>query len=103
MRPTSVTVSSQTTSVAIPIDWRDKPFRISLGCIVSPGANLTYKVQHTFDDIFNTAITPSWLDHSTLIGKTGDGDGSYMSPVIAVRLNVTSWVSGSVTLTIVSG
>ncbi len=104
MRPTSVTVSSQTESTAIPINWREPgTFRVSLGCIMSAGANLTYKVQHTFDNIFDSTVTPTWLDHLTLVDKISSADGSYISPVTAVRLAVTTWVSGSVTLTVISG
>ena len=103
MRPTSVTVGSATTSAVLPINWRAVSFRISIGCIISAGANLVYKVQHTFDNIYDPDVTPTWLDHSTLTGKVDNGDGSYISPITAVRLNVTSYTSGSVTMTIVSG
>lgn len=103
MKPTSVAVNSVATSVTIPIDWRARPFRVSIGCIVSAGGDLTYKVQHTFDDVFDPTVTPTWLDHSTLAGKIASADGSYLSPITGVRLNVTAWTSGSVTMTVVSG
>lgn len=99
-RPSSVTVSSQTTSAAVPINYRGGPgtFAVSIGCVVNSGT-LTYKVQHTFDDVFDPAVTPTWFDHASITGKTANADGNYAFPIKAVRLNVTAWTSGSVTMT----
>lgn len=103
MRPTSVTVSSQAASATIPVNWRQKPFSIGLGCVVSGGGTLTYKVQHTFDDIQDSTVTPTWFDHETITGKTASDDGNYAFPVRAVRLNVTAYTNGSVTMTVIQG
>lgn len=101
MRPQVQTVSSQTTGAAIPLDWRLDPFNVSLGCVVSGGANLTYKVQHTFDNVLDASVTPTWFDHSSITGQTGNKDGNYAFPVTAVRLNVTAFTGGSVTMTVI--
>ena len=103
MRATSVTVSSATQSAAIPVNQYAGDFKISLGCVISVGADLTYKIQHTFDNIYNSSITPTWFDHCSLVGLITSKDGSYRAPITAVRLNVTNYISGSVTLTIISG
>lgn len=95
-------MGSQTTSAILPVNWRSENFNLGLGCIISAGANLVYKVQHTFDDIFDSAVTPDWFDHPTMQGLVANRDGSYDMPVRAIRLNVTSYTSGSVTLTIIS-
>lgn len=101
MRPQSVTVSSATTSATIPVNFRAEPgFGIGIGCVINGGGTLTYKVQHTFDDVFDASVTPTWFDHATITGKTANFDGNYAFPVRAVRLNVTAYTSGSVTMTL---
>ncbi len=52
MRPIRVTVGSATVSAPVPMDQYETPFNIGLGVALSAGANLTYKVQQTFDDVF---------------------------------------------------
>lgn len=99
MTPTSTTVSSATTSSPIPLDIKKNPFNVSVATVVS--GTLTYKVQHTFDDVLDPTITATWFDHSTITGKTADQDGNYAFPVRAVRLNVTAWTSGSVSMTVI--
>lgn len=98
-KPTSVTVSSQATSAPIPINWRANNFAVGIGCVV-PSGTLTYKVQHTFDDIYDSSVTPTWFDHASITGKTASSDGNYAFPVRAVRLNVTAYTSGSVVMTV---
>lgn len=102
MRPQTVTVSSQAASAPIPLDWRQVPFNVSLACVV-PSGTLTFKVQHTFDNLLDPTVTPTWFDHSTITGKNASTDGNYAFPVTAVRLNVTSYTSGFVTLTVLQG
>lgn len=95
-----VTVSSQTTSSPIIVDYKKNPCNVSIGCVV-PSGTLTYKVQHTFDDVLDPTVTATWFDHSTITGKTADQDGNYAFPVRAVRLNVTAWTSGDVSMTVI--
>lgn len=99
----SKTVGSATSSAAIPVDWQQVPFAVSLACVVSAGATLTFKVQHTFDDIFDSTVTPTWFDHSSITGKTANTDGNYAFPVKAVRLTLTAWTSGTCTLKVLQG
>lgn len=101
MRPTSVIVTAATTSNPVPINWRGSGgnVAVSIGCVLAGGS--TYKVQHTFDDIFDPGVTPVWFDHASITGKTANSDGNYAFPIRAVRLNVTPFTSGSVTMTVV--
>lgn len=101
MRALSVTVNSATSSAALPLDTYRNPFNVGIGCVISGGATLTYKVQHTFDDIWNSAVTPTWFDNASITGKTTSFDGNYAYPVTAVRLTVTAYTSGSVTMTVI--
>lgn len=98
MRPVIVTVSSQTTSAVVPVNWRERNFNVGLTVVVS--GTLTYSVQYTSDDVQDTDVTPVWFDVNGLDGLTANDDGSIQFPVKAVRLNVTAFTSGSATLTI---
>jgi hypothetical protein len=94
MKPVTVTVSSQTTSAAVPLNHLINPFNVGIGCVVSGGGSLTYKIQHTFDGT-------NWFDHASLVTQTGNADGNYAFPVLQVRVNVTVWASGNVTVTFI--
>lgn len=98
MRPVIVTVSSQAASRSVPVDWRENNFKIGLGVVVD--GTLTYSVQYTFDDIQDSSVTPSWFDLSSLSGITITDSSSIEFPVTAIRINVTAFTSGNVTLTI---
>lgn len=101
MNRTKVTVSSATQSNAIPVDRNANNFAIGFGCVVSAGGVLTYKIQHTFDDVQDSTVTPTWFDHPSVTGKTANQDGNYAFPIAAVRVNVTAYTSGNVTLTLI--
>jgi len=104
MRPIRVSVGSATTSQAIPLDQYISPFNVGVAVTLSAGAGLTYKVQHTFDDVFAAGFNPAtatWFDHATITGKTASFDGNYAFPVSAIRLNVTPWTSGTATFNVV--
>jgi uncharacterized protein YgiM (DUF1202 family) len=102
MRPTSVTVGSQTSSAWIPVDYRQTNFNLGIS-VVSSGTN-TWKVEVTMDDPYTTtptAITaPSPLD----TGSGGTNEiGNITIPCRAVRLTVSAWTSGAATMTVVQG
>lgn len=104
MRPIRVTVSSATTSNVLPMDQYISPFNLGLGVSLSAGANLTYTVQHTFDDIWAanySAASGNWFSHATMVNKTTSFDGNYAYPVTAIRLNVTAHTTGNATMTVV--
>lgn len=104
MRPIRVTVGSVAASNTVPLEQYISPFNLGLGVSLSVGADLTYTVQHTFDDVFARNFNPAtanWFSHATMVNKTTSFDGNYAYPITAIRLNVTAYVSGSATLTIV--
>ena len=104
-QPIRVTLGSATTSNVIPLDNYRTPFNVGIGCVLSAGASLTYKVQYTYDDVQASTFSPStatWFDHATLApAKTTTSDGNIIVPVTAIRLNVTAWTSGTVTMTVI--
>lgn len=64
-------------------------FNIGFGCTVGTGTP-TYTVQHTYDGV-------AWFNHSSVAAETTSQDGTYISPVSAIRL---LWAAaGQVTLT----
>lgn len=92
MRPSTITFTAQTG--AIPVDYRQAPFELSLQLVVTGG---TVTVQHTYNDPFN-GETLNWINHSSLNSKTtGTYDGSYTSPIRAIRITGTT-PSGNITL-----
>ena len=103
-RPVRVTVGSVASSSVIPLNTYGDPFSVGIGCDVSAGGVLTYTVQHTFDNVqsetFNPA-TATWFSNSVIVSQTADRDGNYAFPVTAVRLTVTAWTSGTVTMTVI--
>lgn len=103
-RPVRVTLSSVAVSNPIPLNLYTSPFSVGVGCDISAGGALTYTVEHTFDDVFAKDFTPAgatWFPNAGLTAQTTDKDGNYVVPVTAVRLNVTAWTAGTVTMTVI--
>ena len=109
MRPVTRTVSSQTTSNPIRVNWRGglSGFQLSLLVKLSGGASLTYTVELTGDDPADFTGIPdyntnaSWRPVTGLDALTADDEGNIAFPVQAVRLNVTAYTSGDATLTVI--
>ena len=99
MRPQSVTLTAVGTSQALPADHYITPFNIGLGLVIS-GGTPSVSVQHTFDDIFNASVTPTWFNHPSMNAVTASVDGNYAFPVRAVRLNYGAG-PGTAVLTII--
>ncbi len=104
MRPTSTTVSSVANSAWIPVNYRQSSFNVGLQVDVSAGASLTWRIETTSDNIFDTSITPTAITAAAPLDTgTGDEVGNITIPVRAVRLAVTIHASGSATLTVIQG
>jgi len=80
------------------MDQYISPFNVGFGVVVS-GA-VTYTVQHTFDNIFSSTVTPTWFNHPVIAAQTTNQDGNYAFPVTAIRLTVTAG-AGTATMTLV--
>lgn len=104
-RPVTRTVGSQAASTPIALNnLSGAPFNVNLLADVSAGGNLTYSVEYTLDDVQSATYVASsgvWTAVSGMGAQTADATGSLAYPVTAVRLNVTSYTGGSVTLTVV--
>lgn len=58
---------------------------------------MTYTVEHSFDDP-NSSTVPTWIDTDELTGLNADAEGNMIKAVQAVRLKLTSYTSGTVSL-----
>lgn len=100
MKAQTIAVSSAASSAWIPLNTSKTPFNVGFGVTIGAGV-LTYKVQHTFDDVQDASVTAVAFDHPDVTGETTNQDGNYAFPVRAVRLAVTAWTSGTATLTLI--
>ena len=100
MRPQIISITGTGTTAWIPLDYKQNPFNIGFGVVVN--GTITYDVEHTFDDVFDSTITPVAFKHSTLTGQTSNKDSNYAFPIRAIRLNNTAG-TGTSTITILQG
>ena len=104
MRPIRVSVGSAASSNVIPMDRNHSSFQASVAVVLSAGADLTYTVEHTFDDVFASTFDPAnatWFANTGLSAKTASLDGNYAFPVTGIRLRVSARVAGTATMTII--
>jgi hypothetical protein len=102
MRPQEITQTGTGTTAWIPVNYRQSPFNIGFGAVIVSGT-ATYTVQHTFDDIYNSTVTPVAFDNANATAQTANKDSNYMFPIRAMRLNVTAGAAPVVKLTILQG
>lgn len=104
-RPIRKTLSSATSTPPIPLDIHLGSFAVTLNAVLTAGASLTYSVEYTTDPVLVEGVLNeaalSWFPVSGLDAKTVSTAGNLMAPVTAVRLRVSSYTSGSVTLAVI--
>lgn len=103
-RPIRKTLSSATSTTPVPLDIHINPFQITLVAALAAGSSLTYTVEYTVDDVFDNAFNPAtanWFSVTGMSAQTISSTGNIVTPVSAVRLRVSAFTSGSVTLTII--
>lgn len=98
MRPIVISRTGTGVSTVAVVDHYQVPFNIGLGLVIS--GTITVSIQHTFDNILDSAVTPTWFNHATIVGVTTNQDGNYAFPIRAIRLNATAG-TGTATLTII--
>jgi hypothetical protein len=100
MRPQVIQQTGTGSTAWIPLDYKQSPFNVGFGVVVS--GTITYDVEHTFDDVYNSTITPTAFKHSSLTSQTTNKDSNYAFPIRAIRLNNTAG-TGTSTITILQG
>lgn len=92
MRPQTVSVTGVGQSTVVPLDYRQKPFNLSLH--VEPAGN-TVTVEYTPDHVIAGA-TAVWYPVTGMTGVTVNTAGNIAFPVMAVRINQTLGAGTSV-------
>lgn len=98
MRSVTKSQTGTGSTAVVVMNTELNPFNVGFGVVVSGTVN--YTVQHTFSDVFNSAVTPTWFNHPSIASQTTNQDGNYAFPVSGLRLTVNSG-SGTATLTII--
>ena len=100
MRSVVVSKTGVGQTAVVPVDYLQANFGIGFGVVVD--GTITYTVQHTFDNVLDSTVTPTWFDHDDLAGETANQDGNYAFPIRGIRINNTAG-TGSTTLTVLQG
>jgi len=100
MRPQVISKTGTGSTEWIPLDYKQSPFNVGFGVVVSGTVN--YTIEHTFDDMFDTAITPTAFSHSTVNSQSANANSNYAFPIRAVRITINSG-SGTATMTLLQG
>ena len=95
MRAQTVSKTDTGSSSALVMNTNISPFNVGFGVTVS--GNVTYSVQHTFDDP-GVGFT-TWFSHPTIANKTDAQDGNYAFPVTGIKLLV-SLGNGTATMSV---
>jgi hypothetical protein len=90
----SVSLSANGNSASIPVDPTQNPFQVTVAVVLTSTPSLTYEVDYTTD---NT----NWVALPSFSGQTASDARLIYGPVLAVRLNVTNYVSGTATLNVI--
>jgi len=101
----SVTQSLSATGTTVPIPvlpvWGNVGMLPGILVTLTSGASLTYSVEVTGDDVLASGYQASagnWVGFSNMTGLTASNAGTLGAVVTAVRLHVTAYTSGTVTL-----
>jgi hypothetical protein len=97
MRPQTASRSTTGSTDWLPVDHHKNPFSVGFGVVAT--GTIDYTVEHTFDDIQDSTVTPTAFPHPDVDGATASADGHYSHPVRAIRLTVNSVSGGSAVLT----
>lgn len=88
------------------LNYRGGGFNVGFGVALSTSANLTYAVQHTFNDPYPNGFAEgdaTVYTNATVTGETTNQDGNYTNPPSAMRLAITAHTAGSATMRVISG
>jgi len=97
---TEKVVGSATTSPWIPLDDKQPSFNATIGVTVTD--TLTYTVEFTLSNIQDPTVTP-FVFTTELVDETASASFNLRYPVTAIRLNVTSYTSGTATIGVNQG
>ena len=98
MKVQTVSKTGTGSSSSLVMNTNISPFNVGFGVVAT--GTVTYTVQHTFDNPWETA-SPVWFDHPTVAGIISlNADGNYAFPVAAIKVAVTAG-AGTAALTVI--
>lgn len=92
-----VVLTSQTTSAVIPVENHkigDSPLTATLEFT----GTATASIEGTIDNIFDATVTPVWVAIAAFSAKSANTLGVIDFPLRGVRLNVSAFTDGTVTM-----
>jgi len=98
MRRVVLSKTGAGSSSISPMNLNTSPFNVGIGVVVNGTVN--FSIQHTFDDVYDPAVTPVWFTHPSLVSLTANADGNYAFPVSAIKVLVNSG-AGTATATLI--
>lgn len=98
MRPIVLAKTATGSSSIAVMDHYQSPFNVGIGVVVSGTVNFT--IQHTFDDVLDASVTPTWFSHPTLVSLAANADGNYAFPIRGIKVLVNSG-TGTATATVI--
>lgn len=87
---TAVSTSFSTSTGWIPLDIFETPFNVGFGVVMTGSGKQTVRVEHTFDNIFDSTVTPVAFTHEDVSAATANKDGNYAFGIRACRLTAVS-------------
>ena len=79
-----------TASPWIPLNIHQTPFNVGFGAIVHGNGDITFKVEHTFDNVLQSGVSARVFTHEDVSAANADIDGNYAFGVRAIRVAVVS-------------
>lgn len=98
MRQQIATKTGVGSSNILVTDTYISPFNVGFGVVAT--GDVTYTVQHTFDNVLDENVTATWFPHPTIAAKSDNQNGNYAFPVSAIKILVTAG-TGSATMTMI--
>lgn len=101
MRPTRTSIAAVENGTPVILDIYD---RSQVSVQVDVTGTINYTVQMTMDNLFDSSITPLWMDHPdpNLVGATTDQQSGCPYTPFALRI-VQNSGAGSAVMTVLSG
>lgn len=100
MRPVTVSKTGVGQTAVVPVDYAAAYDATSAAAVVS--GTVTFNIEHTYDNVLDSAVTPTWFALAADTGKTANHFREYLAPIRGIRANITAG-TGSVTLTVLQG
>jgi len=88
----------------IPLNHHVPEFNVGINCAVSSDINATYGAETTISNVQADGFVEddaAVVVHPTITGKTAAFQAQQVIPIVAIRFNVTSYVAGTITASLI--